>query len=67
MAIQQGGPDVWTGGLFGPEAGLLGLAATLLGGLVIVGWVRWRYGRLNLDRDLARAPEPGQPDESVAA
>jgi hypothetical protein len=59
MAIQQGGPDVWTGGVFGPEAGLLGAAATLLGGLLIVGWVRWRYGRVDLNMDLARAPEQG--------
>jgi membrane protease YdiL (CAAX protease family) len=57
MAIQQGGPDAWTGGLFGPEAGLLGVAATLLGGLLILGWVRWRYGRVALNEDLAWAPE----------
>jgi membrane protease YdiL (CAAX protease family) len=43
VAIAQRGPDRWTGGAFGPEAGLLGVAAILLGTLAIVGYVRLRY------------------------
>jgi membrane protease YdiL (CAAX protease family) len=56
ITIQQGGPDVWTGGAFGPEAGLLGLGAMLLGGALIVLWVRWRYGRVGLYARLADYP-----------
>jgi hypothetical protein len=56
VAIEQGGPDLWTGGAFGPEAGLIGVAAILLGGLLTLLWVRWRYGRAGLDEDIARPP-----------
>lgn len=57
ISIQQGGPDLWTGGAFGPEAGLLGLAAMLLGGGLTILWVRWRYGRAELHTALAEYPQ----------
>ncbi len=50
VAIQEHGPVVWTGGAFGPEAGLLGILATVAGMVIIVGWVKWRYGDLSLGR-----------------
>ena len=53
IAISQAGPDPWTGGAFGPEAGLLGIAAILVGSGLIVGWVRWRCGRVGLTEGLA--------------
>jgi uncharacterized protein len=56
IAIQQSGPELWTGGAFGPEAGLLGLLAMLLGGLLTALWVRGRYGSLGLKLRLAQAP-----------
>ncbi len=31
IAIQQGGPSLWTGGAFGPEGGLIGSLAIILG------------------------------------
>ena len=42
FAISQGGPDLWTGGPFGPEAGLMGLLALILGSALIWGWARLR-------------------------
>lgn len=43
--IQQSvtGPAVWTGGRFGPEAGLLGVLAWVLGIFIIVWFMRCRY------------------------
>lgn len=56
FSIHQGGPALWTGGAFGPEAGLIGLAAIVLGSLLTMAWVRWRHGRAALDLDLAAYP-----------
>ncbi len=61
--IQQGGPALWTGGAFGPEAGLIGLAAIVLGSLLTVGWVRWRRGRAALDLGLAAYPHAAERTE----
>ncbi|NSW53394.1 MAG: CPBP family intramembrane metalloprotease [Anaerolineae bacterium] len=46
--ITQGGPQAWTGGAFGPEAGYIGLLAILLGSLLTMLYVRLRYGSLKL-------------------
>lgn len=56
VAIEQHGPALWTGGAFGPEAGLLGILVTVAGMLAIIGWVRWRYGDLSLRRLRVKAP-----------
>jgi uncharacterized protein len=57
VAIEQQGPELWTGGAFGPEGGLLGVIAILLGGLLTVFWVRYRYGFAQLHQQLAFGPQ----------
>lgn len=46
IRVEQSGPALWTGGAFGPEAGLIGIAAILLGCLLTVMWVQARYKRV---------------------
>ena len=61
IAIAQGGPDLWTGGAFGPEAGLIGIGAMLVGSALTVWWVRWREGSTGLVMTIATY-EPSKPD-----
>jgi membrane protease YdiL (CAAX protease family) len=42
------GPVLWTGGVFGPEAGLLVIPALLFGSLIIVVYVRSDFRRKNI-------------------
>ena len=62
IALEQSGPDLMTGGAFGPEAGLLGLSAMLLGMIFIAGWVRWRNGQINLQSKISTPAL--QPDQA---
>ena len=55
IAVTQGGPDWLTGGAFGPEAGVIGLLATMVGMALIAWWVR-RRGRLAFDATLGHPP-----------
>ena len=64
IAIAQAGPDAWTGGAFGPEAGLIGLLAIAVGALLVLAWVRWRDGRVRLQQ---RIPLPPRAPSSPAA
>ncbi|MBA2712119.1 MAG: CPBP family intramembrane metalloprotease [Rubrobacteraceae bacterium] len=50
LATRQTGPDLWTGGSFGPEAGLLAPAVMLLGISLIALWTRLRTGKISLHR-----------------
>lgn len=44
ITLQQNGPALWSGGDFGPEGGLIGTLAVLLGCASIALWSRWRAG-----------------------
>lgn len=52
VRVQQNGPTVATGGSFGPEAGLVGVAAMIAGIVLTVAWVRVRRGSVGLARSL---------------
>lgn len=43
LTTRQAGPALWTGGDFGPEAGLLCVCWMALTGILIVAWCRWRH------------------------
>lgn len=53
FAIQQSGPELWTGGAFGPEAGLLCILWILVGGGLVILWVRFLRQRIALHLPLA--------------
>ncbi len=61
FSTEQAGPDLWTGGSFGPEGGLLAPAAMLLGVLLTALWVRLRTGKVSLHLPIAEGREPGPP------
>ena len=58
--VAQGGPDLWTGGAFGPEAGLLGIAAMIAGSLLMIWWVKRTRGTVGFAHSLAEYQESGQ-------
>lgn len=58
IAIAQAGPALWTGGAFGPEAGLLGIGAMLAGALLTVWWVRRTRGEARLQPSVAAYQPP---------
>ena len=53
FSIKQGGSDIVTGGAFGPEAGIMGLAAIVFGCAMILLWIRLTRGSIKLDTSLA--------------
>ena len=56
ISIEQGGPRVFTGDIFGPEAGLIGVFALLVGGLLIALWVSVRSGKIAVETSLTEPP-----------
>jgi uncharacterized protein len=66
LSTDGGGPGLWTGGPFGPEAGLLGPVAMILGGLLIALWVRLRNGKVGIHTPIAEGPQPIQSHQPSA-
>jgi uncharacterized protein len=63
LSTETSGPALWTGGEFGPEAGLLLPFVAALAILLTFLWVRLRTGEAKLRLDLAEPPKPagGRP------
>ena len=58
FSITQHGNTIITGGTFGPEGGLIGTAATLLGMLLIIWWVYRQNGGITIRQEIATGPHP---------
>jgi len=58
ISIQQAGPELLTGGAFGPEAGLVGIFAILMGVLLTILYVRKTRGEVRLRTELAIYQKP---------
>jgi uncharacterized protein len=54
IATGQTGPTLWTGGVFGPEGGVIGVLTTLSGMLLVYGWVRWTRRHVSVQAKLAQ-------------
>ena len=60
IGTAQTGPALWTEGAFGPEAGLMGIGALLIGSLLILLWMHLWDGRVALAREIAESPDSPQ-------
>lgn len=66
IATREQGPDLWTGGTFGPEGGLIGIAATALGCILVLIWVRRHAQQATLYLPLGRyTPRSGTHTSSI--
>lgn len=63
--IEQGGPKFWTGGAFGPEAGMLGLIAIVLGILIILAWTYWCEGKIEIYAPISLPPKVKKAIKSI--
>lgn len=64
IAVEQGGPALITGGAFGPEAGLIGLAVIALGVALTVAYVQAVYGEVRLQTELTAYTPRTQPEKA---
>jgi len=62
LATTQTGPNLWTGGSFGPEGGLLAPAVMVPGIVLIALWTRLRTGKVAIDPLIAEAPSSVRTD-----
>jgi len=65
IGIHQSGPELLTGGVFGPEAGLIGLGAIILGSAMIVFWLRLTRGTASFEQRLAVFTAPLKQEKTA--
>jgi len=61
ISVNQSGPDFLTGGAFGPEAGLLGVGAMVIGCLLVLLWVKLCDGKVSIQKTIASAQSTAIP------
>jgi hypothetical protein len=65
IAIHQRGPDLWTGGAFGPEGGILGSGMMIAGMALTILWVGFRRGKVGIHVPLAEPPVHKIKEEEI--
>jgi uncharacterized protein len=61
LITEQDGPQLWTGGSFGPEGGLLVPGIMLLGMSLVALWTHLRTGKISLHTPIAENPYRDRP------
>lgn len=57
LSIEIVGPNAWTGGMYGPEVGLIGLVWAIIGCVLTFLWVKWLRKNTGLHIPLAEKIE----------
>ncbi|KAA3614851.1 MAG: CPBP family intramembrane metalloprotease [Calditrichaeota bacterium] len=65
IIIVQKGPELWTGGAFGPEAGLIGVCAIATGTLLTILWVKIFKGNTAIYSEIAQPPILENPKKEI--
>ncbi|MDG5767512.1 type II CAAX endopeptidase family protein [Balneolales bacterium ANBcel1] len=60
LQAQVTGPDLWTGGRFGPEGGIIGIIGVVLLVVVIVLWLRHQGHTLSVSPNITHPPDSGR-------
>ena len=58
LQLQVTGPELWTGGRFGPEGGFFGIIGVVLIVIFMIAWLRIRGYSMTISKELTRPPSP---------
>ena len=67
IAIEQGGPQIWTGGAFGPEGGLIGSVTLVVGCAFVLLWLKTLRRPISLFTELSEYHSPNPSKADVAS